>query len=141
MGDAGVSGRGVAGEGRFARARGTDEVVAPVDDHAAAYPSHYNERYVFADEGDELHGSASFLDVARGMLKGRINPAGLRFVTRTSELTDAGGSSPAVVHRYRGCLAGDEIRFVMQNEGGSSAHLSIEFVARRVASTAPQPGR
>jgi len=42
-----------------------------------------------------------------------------------------------VVHRYRGRLAGDEIRFVMQTEGGSSAHVPIEFVARRVAPAAP----
>ena len=101
----------------------------------------YIERFIFSGEGDELHGSASFLGVARGVLESRIDAAGLSFVTRTSELTGAGGSSPAVVHHYRGRLAGDEIRFVMQTEGGSSAHLPVEFVARRVASTAPQASR
>lgn len=103
--------------------------------------AHYIERLVFSGEGDELHGSASFLGVPRGVLESRIDSAGLRFVTRTSESTGAGGSSPDVVHRYTGRLAGDEIRFVMQTEGGSSAHVPVEFVARRVASTAPQASR
>ena len=56
-------------------------------------------------------------------------------MTRTSELAGAGDGGP-VVHRYRGRLVGDEIRFVMQTEGGSSAHLPVEFVARRAAASA-----
>ena len=80
--------------------------------------------------------------MARGVLEGRVDAAGLGFVTRTSELTGTGGSQRRdIVHRYRGRLAGDEIRFVMQTEGGSSAHVPIEFVARRVAATASQAGR
>ena len=78
------------------------------------------------------------LTCARGVLEGRIDAAGLSFVTRTSESTGAGDSGAAVVHRYRGRLAGDELRFVMQTEGGSSAHVPIEFVARRVAAAASQ---
>lgn len=103
--------------------------------------AHHVERFVFSGEGGELHGSASFLGVARGVLEGRIDAAGLGFVTRTSELTGAGGGSQDIVHRYRGRLAGDEILFQMQTEGGSSAHVPIEFVARRVAATAPQASR
>ncbi|HEX7437752.1 MAG TPA: toll/interleukin-1 receptor domain-containing protein [Caldimonas sp.] len=103
--------------------------------------AHYVERFVFSGEGDELNGSASFLGVARGVLESRIDAEGVSFVTRTSELAGAGGSDPAVVHRYRGRLSGAEIRFVMQTEGGSSAHVPVEFVARRVASAAPQASR
>ena len=91
----------------------------------------YSERFVFSGEGDELHGSASFLGVARGALEGRTDANGLSFVTRTTELTGAGGSSAEVVHRYRGRLAGNDIRFVMQTEGGSSTHVPIEFTATR----------
>ena len=91
----------------------------------------YNERFVFSGEGDELHGSASFLGVARGALEVRTDASGVSFVTRTTELTGAGGGSADVVHRYRGRLSGDEIRFVMQTEGGSSAHVPIEFIASR----------
>ena len=95
------------------------------------------ERFVFAGEDGELHGSASFLGVARGVLEGRVDASGLSFVTRTSELAGSGGGSPVVVHRYRGRLAGDEIRFVMQTKGGNSTHVPIEFVIRRVAPAAP----
>ncbi len=103
--------------------------------------AHHDERLVFSGEGDEVHGSASYLGVARGVLESRIDAAGLAFVTRTSEMASAGGSETAIVHRYRGRLAGDEIRFVMQTEGGSSAHQPVEFVARRVASSASQASR
>ena len=101
--------------------------------------AHHVERFVFSGDGDELHGSASFLGVARGILEGRVDGAGASFVTRTSEL--AGGGSTDVVHRYRGRIVGDELRFVMQTEGGSSAHVPVEFVARRIAAAAPQGSR
>jgi len=102
--------------------------------------AHHVERFVFAGEGDALHGSASFLGVARGVLEGAVDGAQLRFVTRTSEI---GGSAAdtAVVHRYRGQLVGDELRFVMQTEGGGSAHVPVEFVARRTAASAPADNR
>lgn len=95
----------------------------------------YPERFVFAGEAGELHGSASFLRVPRGILEGRIDAAGLTFVTRTRETADAGDRS--VVHRYRGRLDGDAIRFVMQTEGAGADHLPVEFVARRADPAAP----
>ena len=101
----------------------------------------FSERFTFAGEGDALHGSASFLGVARGVLEGRVDAGGLAFVTRTSETSGAGDAGAAVVHRYRGRLAGDELRFVMQTEGGSSAHVPVEFVARRISAAAPQASR
>ncbi|MBT9596922.1 MAG: toll/interleukin-1 receptor domain-containing protein [Vitreoscilla sp.] len=91
----------------------------------------YTERFTLAGEGTGLHGSASFLGVPRGLLEGRVEAGQLNFVTRTQE-TGSSGSAEAV-HRYQGRLVGEEIRFVMQTEGGSSAHLPIEFSARRVA--------
>ncbi|CAD5374890.1 TIR domain-containing protein [Rubrivivax sp. A210] len=92
--------------------------------------AHYVERFEFSGEGDELSGSASFLRVPRGLLEGRLLPDGLSFITRTTET--AGGAEVTATHRYRGRLAGDEIRFVMQTEGGLSSHRPIEFIARRV---------
>ena len=91
----------------------------------------YAERFEFAGEGAALHGSASFLGAPRGLLEGRLEPDAIGFVTRTREI-GAGGSAD-LVHRYRGRRVGDELRFVMQTEGGSSAHVPVEFVARRVA--------
>jgi hypothetical protein len=102
--------------------------------------AHHVERFVFAGEGDALHGSASFLGVARGVLEGAVDGTELRFVTRTSEIGGNAGDT-SVVHRYRGRLVGDELRFVMQTEGGASAHVPVEFVARRSAASAPAANR
>ena len=99
------------------------------------------ERLIFAGEGEELHGSASFLRVPRVLVEGRFDASGPHFVTRTSEKAEPGASSRVVEHRYRGRLAGDEIRFVMQTEGGSSTHVPVEFVARRVTPGSPQASR
>lgn len=93
--------------------------------------AHYVERFVIAGEDGELHGSASFLGVPRGLLEGRVAPGTVRFVTRTGET--ANGASAETVHRYSGRVVGDEIRFVMQTEGGSSSHVPVEFTARRAA--------
>ena len=74
-----------------------------------------------------MHGSASFLGVPRGMLRGKVETSGrLSFETSTSE---QGGVE--TLHRYSGHLVGDEISFVMQTEGGSTPHVPVEFVARR----------
>jgi len=99
----------------------------------------YVERFVFAGDGAALHGTASFLGVARGVLEGSVDASQLRFETRTSEAS--GGADAALVHRYRGRLVGDELRFVVQTEGGSSAHAPGEFVARRIASSASAASR
>jgi hypothetical protein len=99
----------------------------------------YGERFTFGGDADALHGSASFLGVARGVLEGRVEAGGVSFVTRTSE--SSGDGNVTVVHRYRGRLAGDELRFVMQTEGGGSAHVPVEFVARRVTSADPPASR
>jgi hypothetical protein len=96
----------------------------------------YTERFRFGGDAAELHGSASFLGVPRGLLEGQVEADALRFVTRTAELN--GGET---VHRYRIRLEGGEWHGVMQTEGGSSAHLPVEFIARRVAQPASVPGR
>jgi hypothetical protein len=88
--------------------------------------AHYTERFEFGGEGGELHGSASFLGVPRGLLEGSVDATGLRFATRSGEL----GGNAEEVHRYRGRLVDGELRFVMQTEGGTSAHPPVEFVAR-----------
>lgn len=93
----------------------------------------YTEHFQFAGEAGELHGSASFLQQARGILEGRVEPASLSFVTRTREQLGRDEASLAVTHHYRGRLVGDALHFVMQTEGGYSAHQPVEFVARRSA--------
>lgn len=85
------------------------------------------ERFTFGGQGQALNGSASFLGLPRGVLAGHVDSDGLRFDTRTSEM---GGAE--LLHHYRGQLVGDEIRFVLQTEGGTAPHEPVTFVARRV---------
>lgn len=99
--------------------------------------AHYVERFEFGGEAGEVHGSASFLGLGRGLLEGDARAGDLRFVTRTKELM----SGDETVHRYRARLVGSELHFVMQTEGGTSTHVPVEFVARRVVPAASQANR
>ena len=100
--------------------------------------ANYLERFEFAGDGAGLHGSVSFLGVPRGLLEGSVEATELRFATRTREMP----SGDDTVHRYRARIVGDELRFVMQTEGGASSHVPVEFVAHRVTpvpALAPAP--
>lgn len=101
--------------------------------------AHHVERFDFRGDATGLHGSASFLSVPRGVLEGRVEPDGLRFVTRTTEV--AGSNSQELVHRYQGRWVDGELRIVMQTEGGSTPHTPVEFVARRLAPAAAPASR
>lgn len=95
----------------------------------------HTEQFSFSGQEQELHGSAGFLGLPRGVLEGRVEAGRISFVTRTAEM----GGAP-LVHRYSGRLSGDELRLVMQTEGGTSAHGPVEFVARRGGpASAPGP--
>lgn len=91
----------------------------------------YREHFDLRGDATGLHGTASFLGVPRGVLEGRVEPDGLRFVTRTTEV--GGGGHQDIVHRYEARWVDGELRFVMQTEGGSTPHAPAEFVARRLA--------
>jgi hypothetical protein len=94
----------------------------------------FTESLSLSGDGEALHGSVSFLGVKRGILEGAVKGGGLEFSTRTQE-----SSGPDVTHRYSGRIAADEIRFVMQTEGGTSAHEPVEFIARRATGALPKP--
>lgn len=89
------------------------------------------EVFSFSGQGEELHGSAGFLGVPRGVLGGTVEAGRLSFVARTSDM-----DGTTLVHRYSGRLVGGEIHFVMQTEGGTTAQGPVNFVARR-AGAAP----
>jgi hypothetical protein len=100
------------------------------------------EHFVFRGEGDEVHGTASFLGTKKGILEGSIKKDGLRFMTRSQELLGGDSKNPKdSVHHYRGRVLGNEIKFIMQTEGGYSEHIPIEFIAKKLSDTSPQPAR
>ncbi|MEO6410429.1 MAG: toll/interleukin-1 receptor domain-containing protein [Burkholderiaceae bacterium] len=91
----------------------------------------YTERFEFGGDATSLHGSASFLGVARGLEEGRVDAGGMVFVTRTAEAM--GETRRETLHRYAGRLVGDdELHFTMQTESASTPHAAVAFVARRV---------
>ncbi|MEO5734882.1 MAG: toll/interleukin-1 receptor domain-containing protein [Rubrivivax sp.] len=92
------------------------------------------ERFRFSVEGTDLRGSATFLGVPRGIEDGHADAQGLQFVTRTTETL--GEQMRQTTHRYRARLTGDQLQFVMQTEGSATAHVPVEFSARRVGRTA-----
>jgi len=96
----------------------------------------HSERFVFRLDGKTLSGVASFLGVDRGIAEGQITNDEISFSTRTEE--SLGNEKRQTQHRYRGTLVNDEIRFVMQTEGGFSDHPPVEGTARR--RVAIQPG-
>ena len=81
---------------------------------------------------------ASFLGKKRAILEGRVEKGRLRFITRTRERLGGDSQNPKdVVHRYRGKFLENEIKFVMQTEGGHSEHVPIEFTAKKLESLTP----
>lgn len=88
------------------------------------------ERFDLQVEGSELHGTASYLDVPRTIVEGRLTGERLDFVTHSQEIM---GDGPAreVTHRYRGVLKGGKLHFVLESGGGHSAHTPVEFFAHR----------
>lgn len=93
------------------------------------------ETFTFDGDGDEVYGTASFLGIKRGIVEGKIKKNTLQFITVTGEKLD---SQPAreSSHDYRGRIVRDEIKFIMQTKGGYSAHIPIEFIAKKVESKA-----
>lgn len=89
----------------------------------------HTEAFRFLVDREDLAGSASFLGVERGLLDGSLLDDRLSFTTKTT--TVSGDEERVEVHRYRGRISGEEIRFIMQTEGGFSDHPPIEFTARR----------
>jgi hypothetical protein len=98
----------------------------------------YQESFNFAGSDKQLYGSASFTRSVNGILEGEVVADTVHFIIKTPE---SSGSEPIreAIHRYQGKIVGDEIKFVMQTEGSYSAHVPIEFTAKRSANPAVQP--
>ncbi|MBP5986901.1 MAG: toll/interleukin-1 receptor domain-containing protein [Azonexus sp.] len=88
------------------------------------------ERFDLRLDNGELHGTASYLGVARTIEQGRLVGERLDFVSRSQEVI-GDGPGREVTHRYRGSLKEGELHFVLESGGGHSVHTPVEFVARR----------
>lgn len=90
------------------------------------------ERFDLRVANGEVHGTASYLRVARTIEQGVLKGEQLSFVTKSQE-TLGDGPAREVTHRYRAILKAGELHVVLESGGGHSAQVPVEFVARRVA--------
>ncbi len=93
------------------------------------------ELFKFTGSGEELLGSATYGDVPRGILEGKVVSKRLSFITKTTVYSS--GEPRQALHRYNGVLDGQQIRFVLQTENTFIDHAPIEFIARRDAGAKP----
>jgi hypothetical protein len=93
----------------------------------------YAEVFHFTVDGDEVLGTASFLTAKQAIWDGKLAGNKLTFVTKTRQTCGDWNNEREQVHHYRGKVSQDEIRFVMQSEGGFTQHVPIEFTARRTS--------
>jgi len=90
----------------------------------------YTELFSFDGGGNELYGTASFLEIKRAILDGSVEKDRFEFVVKTQELT----GQKVYTHHYRGKVLQDQIKFIMQTTGDYSENQPIEFTAERVRS-------
>ena len=97
--------------------------------------SNYTETFVFEGEGEELHGTATFLKRKHIIQEGSLTNNRLEFITKTKEISSSwdSGESKESTHRYSGRITDNGIQFIMQTEGGVSLHTPIEFTAKRIS--------
>jgi len=97
----------------------------------------YTETFVFEGDGEELHGTATFLKRKYLITEGSLKNGRLEFVTKTKEISSDwdNGESKETIHRYSGKIVNDEILFILQTEGGFSLHTPIEFTAHKTTAT------
>jgi hypothetical protein len=91
-----------------------------------------NARYVetlhFMGEDDVLSGSASFLQVPRGIVEGKVQGEQVQWVTHGSEMND----QRVVRYVYRGRMIDDRLELMLQIENASTPHVPIVLTARRM---------
>ena len=90
----------------------------------------FTETFTFNGEGDEVYGTASFLGTKRGILEGTVTKDKLQFITTSAEVLGS-QSAREMTHDYRGVILRDEIKFIMQTRGSSSAKAPVEIIAKK----------
>ena len=89
--------------------------------------AHYVETFHLMGEGDALSGSASFLQVPRGIVEGTVQGDQVQWATHGSEMNDA----RVVRYVYRGRIVADQLALTLQIENASTPHVPIVLTATR----------
>ena len=89
----------------------------------------YAETFDFDVAGQELSGTASFLQRARGVLDGKLEGNRVSFTTKS--MVSIGDKSYEDKHYYKGTVEGDAIKFSMMTDSGAESHVPVYFTVRR----------
>lgn len=102
-------------------------------------------KYDWGDQHDEvfefkyldkaLHGTATYLTRPLTIEQAKVEGEWLSFVTHSQQMLGSDSPWKEVTHRYTGQITPDGIRFTLEDSGGYTTHVPVEFVSRR----APNP--
>ncbi len=90
----------------------------------------YAETFNFEVDGHDLSGTASFLELDRGIFDGRIEANQLTFMTKSQ--TALGDQTYEEKHYYKGTVEGDTIRLSMLTDSSSDSHVPVHFTAKKL---------
>jgi len=90
----------------------------------------HEETLVLRVSNGEVHGSVSYLGVARTVEQGKLAGDRLSFITRSQE-TLGNAPSREVTHRYSGTVRPGQLDLLLESGGGYSAHTPVDLLARR----------
>jgi len=89
----------------------------------------YAETFDFEVAGQEVSGTASFLQRGRGILDGKLEGNRVSFTTKS--MVSIGEKSYEDKHYYKGTVEGDAIRFSLMTDSGAESHVPVYFTVRR----------
>jgi len=92
--------------------------------------ANFREQFLLQGEAATLTGTASFLQVPRSILDGRVDGSSIQFSTQHSE--QLGTAERLVTQRYRGSLVADVLQLTMTTEGAAQPHPPVQVIARRL---------
>lgn len=93
----------------------------------------YREKLHLEIEGEKVKGRATFLGRDRKIEQGIFQKGQVEFITETQEVMGQEWElSAKKIHRYRGKLVGEEIKFTLETEGGKADLSLLEFTAKKL---------
>lgn len=91
----------------------------------------HDEIFEFKYLGKALHGTATYLTRPLTIEQAKVEGEWVSFVTRSQQMLGSDKPWKEVIHRYTGQATSDSIRFTLEDTGGYTPHVPVEFVALR----------
>lgn len=91
----------------------------------------HDEVFDFKYLGKALHGTATYLTARRTIEQAKVEGEWVTFITHSQQMLGSDRPYKEVSHRYTGHITPDGIHFTLEDSGGYTSHVPVEFVARR----------